>query len=423
MEVSDLFRVERYPTLWQMTSRVSAETAAGLAEIFAALFPCALITGAPKASTMRIIAESETGPRRIYTGSIGYFAPGRCARFNVAIRTVLVDKARCEAEYGVGGGVVWDSTPRAEYEECRLKARVLAAPPPEFSLLETLLWTPGAGYFCLPEHLRRLRESAEYFLFPPCEEAADGELAALAASLPAAPHKVRLLAARDGTVSCQCEAIGTGEFFDPLRLELAAQPMEAADPFLYHKTTHRAAYMAAEAECREADDVLLYNRLGQVTETIRGNIVVRCGGNLWTPPVCCGLLPGTYRARLLAEGKIRERVVPLEAISACDELFFINSVRGWRTARLVGPRDASIACRRIAGDVGWDQLGGYHVGHHVLMVVVACAGPPFRVSCSIMVGLRSRSIAGSLIASESAVVRFATAHHDRDLFPPYYGHS
>ena len=141
VRVSDLFRVERYPTLWQMTSRVSAETRASLAEIFAAMFPCASITGAPKANTMRIIAETETAPRRIYTGSIGLISPGRRAQFNVAIRTVLVDKDRQQAEYGVGGGVVWDSTPEGEYEECLLKARILTAHRPDFSLLESLLWT------------------------------------------------------------------------------------------------------------------------------------------------------------------------------------------------------------------------------------------------------------------------------------------
>jgi para-aminobenzoate synthetase/4-amino-4-deoxychorismate lyase len=340
VQVGDLFRVERYPTLWQMTSRVSAETAAGLAEIFAALFPCASITGAPKANTMRIIAEQETGPRRIYTGSIGRIGPGRRARFNVAIRTVLVDKARREAEYGVGGGVVWDSTPRGEYDECLLKAKILGAAQPAFSLLETLLWTPGEGFACLGEHLRRLRQSAEYFGFPHCEEAAADELAALAAGLLAAPHRVRLLAARNGKITCAAEAIRAGEFSDPIKLELAAGPIDAADVFLYHKTTHRAVYAAAQAGCREGDDVLLYNQQGDVTETALGNIVVRCGKDLWTPPVSCGLLAGTYRARLLAEGKIGERVVPLEMLSQCDELFFINSVRLWRKARLVGPRDA-----------------------------------------------------------------------------------
>jgi para-aminobenzoate synthetase/4-amino-4-deoxychorismate lyase len=340
VRVNDLFRVERYPTLWQMTSCVSAETTAGLAEIFAALFPCASITGAPKANTMRIIARHETEPRRVYTGSIGWIAPGRRAQFNVAIRTVLIDKARREAEYGVGGGVVWDSTPQGEYDECLLKAKILTTTQPEFSLLETLLWTPEDGYFCLSEHLRRLRESAEYFAFPPCDETAAGELTALATRLPAAPHKVRLLVARDGTLSCQSEPIGEEEFSDPVRLQLAAEPIDAADVFLYHKTTCRDVYAAAAAGCREGDDVLLYNQRGEVTETTRGNIVVRCGNDLWTPPVSCGLLAGTYRARLLAEGKIHERLVPLEMLPECDELFFINSVRLWRQATIVGPRDA-----------------------------------------------------------------------------------
>jgi len=339
VQVSDLFRVERYPTLWQMTSCVSAETGATLARIFAALFPCASITGAPKPSTMRIIARNETEPRRVYTGSIGRISPGRRAQFNVAIRTVLIDKALGEAEYGVGGGIVWDSTPQGEYDECLLKAKILGAAQAEFSLLESLLWTPRDGYLFLIEHLRRLQESTEYFAFPRCDEKAATELAALAADLPAVPHYVRLLVARDGNVSCEAEPIHEGDVPDPIRLELAAEPIDTADPFLYHKTTHREMYAAAMAGCRHGDDVLLFNRLGEVTETGRGNFVVRCGNDLWTPPVSCGLLAGTYRARLLAEGKIRERVVPLEMLPQCDELLFINSVRLWRKARIVGPRD------------------------------------------------------------------------------------
>jgi para-aminobenzoate synthetase / 4-amino-4-deoxychorismate lyase len=338
VRVTDLFRVERYPTLWQMTSCVSAETSAGLAEIFAAMFPCASITGAPKPSTMRIIAHLETEPRRVYTGSIGRISPGRQAQFNVAIRTVLFDKALGEAEYGVGGGVVWDSTSQDEYEECLLKARILDTVFPEFSLLETILWTPSEGYAFLDEHLHRLRQSAEYFAFPQCVEAAR-RLAALADRLPPVPHKIRLLAARDGTISCEHEPIVPGEFPDPVRLKLAAAPIDSADVFLYHKTTHRAAYAAAKTGCGEADDVLLYNQRGEITETLRGNIVIRQGEQLWTPPVSCGLLPGTHRARLLAEGTIRERAIPLEMLPDCDELFFINSVRLWRKALLSAPLD------------------------------------------------------------------------------------
>src|SRR5690349_20482247 len=142
VQVPELFHVERYQTLWQMTSTVSAEVRAPFTEILAALFPSASITGAPKVSTMKVIAALETTPRRIYTGTIGFLAPGRQAQFNVAIRTVLVDRQEQQAEYGVGSGVVWDSTAGDEYSEALLKARILTEPGPAFSLLETLRWTP-----------------------------------------------------------------------------------------------------------------------------------------------------------------------------------------------------------------------------------------------------------------------------------------
>src|ERR1035438_9221092 len=155
-----LFELERYPTIWQMTSTVEARTQAGLGEIFRALFPPASVTGAPKVRTMQIIAGLETLPRRIYTGTVGFFAPGRRAQFNVAIRTLLANRRTGCAEYGVGSGITWGSDPEAEWEECRAKARVLSAPVVAFSLLETMRWTPEEGYFLLERHLERLRASA-----------------------------------------------------------------------------------------------------------------------------------------------------------------------------------------------------------------------------------------------------------------------
>jgi para-aminobenzoate synthetase/4-amino-4-deoxychorismate lyase len=141
------FAVEGYPTLWQMTSEVRCSTGAGFAEILAATFPAASITGAPKASTMSIISELETAPRGIYTGALGFVAPGRRAQLNVAIRTVRIDKKNGLAEYGTGGGIVWDSAADAELDECRVKARILTRRLPPFELLETLLWTPDGGIF------------------------------------------------------------------------------------------------------------------------------------------------------------------------------------------------------------------------------------------------------------------------------------
>lgn len=124
VRVPDLYRVESYATVHQMISRVTGRLREGVrgSDIFRALFPCGSITGAPKIRAMEIIRELEDGPRDAYCGAIGWMAPDGAARFNVAIRTVeLYDDGR--AEFGVGGGIVADSTPEGEYEEALWKAR------------------------------------------------------------------------------------------------------------------------------------------------------------------------------------------------------------------------------------------------------------------------------------------------------------
>jgi para-aminobenzoate synthetase/4-amino-4-deoxychorismate lyase len=117
VRAASLFDVERYPAVWQMVSTVEARTGAGLSELMGALFPCASITGAPKVRTMEIIRELESSPRGIYTGAIGYWLPERQACFNVAIRTAVVDRKSAGMEYGVGGGIVWDSVEEHEFDE------------------------------------------------------------------------------------------------------------------------------------------------------------------------------------------------------------------------------------------------------------------------------------------------------------------
>jgi len=210
VRVPRLFELERYPNVWQMTSTVTAETGAPLAEVMQALFPCASITGAPKHSTMRLIAQLESTPRRIYTGCIGHFGPGQQAQFNVAIRTVVVDRAAGTAEFGVGGGIVWDSETEAEYDECLDKARVLMTRPAAFDLFESLRWRPGeaeGGLFLLDYHWRRLRESADYFGFEFDQERAAAQLAAAAEGWPAQTHKVRLCLDRAGGVKIEAQPI------------------------------------------------------------------------------------------------------------------------------------------------------------------------------------------------------------------------
>ena len=324
-----LCKPEKYPTVWQLVSAVAADTDASVAEIFAALFPPASIVGAPKARTMEIIAGLEASPRQAYTGAIGFLAPGRRAQFNVAIRTLLADVRAGRAEYGVGGGVVWDSEPGAEQAECRAKARILSAPPPPpFDLLETMLWTPADGIRLLELHLARLRESADYFDYP-CDLARiRAEIEDRARAFPAAPQRLRLRLASDGAPALEAAPLaplGAGPFF---RVALARRPVDRNDVFLHHKTTHRGVYEAAKADCPGHDDVILWNEAGEATESTIANLAVEIDGALCTPPIDCGLLPGVARAELLARGVLRERPISLAELRAAPRLFLLNSVRG-----------------------------------------------------------------------------------------------
>jgi len=339
--VPSLFDVHRYPTVWQMTSTVRAKTQAPLDEIFKALFPPASITGAPKARTMEIIDELESSPRRIYTGAIGYAAPGRKMQFNVAIRTILIDKKHNCAEYGVGGGIVWDSQLDSEKAECRIKARALHKPTPDFDLLETILWTPKDDYFLLSYHLRRLMQSAEYFGFRADLQHIESELAKLADKLPKTSHRIRLLVSKIGAVYLESNPLENTPIGFP-DIALAASPIDSSNPFLYHKTTNRQVYQDAINAMPCFQDVLLYNEKGEITESTIANIVVELDGELFTPPVICGLLQGTFRAYLLEKNRIHKRVIRIEEIAKCSNIYLVNALRGMHKIRVMPsvPKDA-----------------------------------------------------------------------------------
>ncbi len=354
VHVPELFTVEKYPTLWQMTSTVQAQTDASLTKIFSALFPCASITGAPKVSTMRIISELETTPRKIYTGSIGYIAPNCKAKFNVAIRTALIDRETQTAEYGVGGGIVWDSTSADEYEEALLKARVLTESPPQFSLLETMLWILEEGFFLRDKHIARLLDSAEYFDFPISNKhrwSSSGALGATyrdhsstskytdakaivekyldqLASTFTSPQRVRLLLDKQGNITAKHTPF---QFADnPFRVRLADNPVNSNDVFLFHKITHRKMFDDARENFPDYDDILLFNERGELTEFTIGNLVVEMDGKLFTPPIACGLLAGTFREYLLETGEVEERIVHKGELKNCTKIYLVNSVRKWQ---------------------------------------------------------------------------------------------
>ena len=337
---TDVFAAERYETVWQLTSTVAADLRgdASLVDVFRALFPCGSVTGAPKVSTMGIVAALEHDPRGAYCGTVGYLAPagapGPRARFNVAIRTVVHDAETAAAVYGVGGGITWDSQASAEYDETVAKARVLTVRRPPFRLLETLAHLPTGGYRRLDEHRRRLRASAAYLGIPLDEAAVEDALAREAGRFVAKPARVRLLVDRRGRVE-----IGSAPLADlpePVRLAVDGDhPVDPADPMLFHKTTSRDRYDAAMARFPDADDVVLVNLGGEVTETTRANIAIRRGDRWITPQLDAGLLPGCERAALIADGTLVEDRVTLRDLEAAEELAFLNSVRGWRRAVLV----------------------------------------------------------------------------------------
>jgi para-aminobenzoate synthetase/4-amino-4-deoxychorismate lyase len=328
VRVPRLFEVERYPTLWQMVSEVACESEASLLELLKATFPPASITGAPKARTMALIAELECSPRRVYTGCVGMLGPGRRAQLNVAIRTMVIDRASGTAEYGVGGGVVWDSSAAAELAEARTKARILRHPVPAFELLETLGWDPAGGYRLRARHLARLRGSAEYFGYALDPAAVQAGLDAIARGFTAGARRVRLRLAEDGAIALEASPLDDAPAGQPWRVAFAREPVDPADVFLYHKTTHRRVYEAARAGRPGHDDVLLWNHRGEVTETTTANVVADLDGNLCTPPVSCGLLAGTYRDWLIDGGRVTERVLGVEEVARARGLWLVNSVRG-----------------------------------------------------------------------------------------------
>ncbi len=331
-----LFDIERYPTVWQMTSSISAETDASIPEIFAALFPCGSVTGAPKVSSMQIINSLESLPREVYTGAIGYFGPDREARFNVAIRTAWVNRQAQLASYGVGSGIVADSVPADELAESRAKARVLnrldAHQPLE--ILETMRWSPDGGYANLELHLDRAQRAAEYFGYAFSNAKIKALLAQESQELGETACRVRL--AIDARGDGRLEAHKLPELAkQPLQVALAALPISPENALLYYKTTRRGVYHEARRSVASADDVLLWNSDGFVTETSIANVAFKRGGQWLTPPVESGLLAGIQRTVLLQSGAVQIQAIHKDQLQTGEELMLFNSIRGTYTAVLL----------------------------------------------------------------------------------------
>lgn len=331
VQVTSLYDVERYPTVLQLTSTIEARLHAGcsLSDVMGALFPPGSVTGAPKISTMRLIAELERSPRGVYCGAIGVIERGRTV-FNVPIRTIWLDRRRGQAEYGTGGGITADSRAGHEYDELLTKTRVVAEVWPDFELLETMRVEDDTPVR-FAQHLLRLEESAEYFGFQFCEASVLRAAEAALGQAGGRPARMRLLLARAGAARCELQPLGALPA-DAL-VTLARTPVDADSPFLFHKTTNRAMYEARLQP--DVFDVLLYNEREELTEFTRGNLIAQFGGRRYTPPRSCGLLAGIFRGELLRRGAIEERVIDKNEIAHAERIWFVNSVREWVEVKLV----------------------------------------------------------------------------------------
>ena len=329
--VPELFAIERYPTVMQMVSRVTARLAPGLdaVDVLRTIFPCGSVTGAPKIAAMLALRRLEPEPRGAYCGAMGWIEPGGDASFNVLIRTLEIGSDPARARLGLGSGLVVDSDSRNEWAECLSKGAFVTRDMPAVDLIETMRFDPFEGIVELDRHLDRLREASEALGFRFDRHATRNELQAATFGR-RQPAMARLLLAPSGTMAVEVKNIDPPAEL-PVPVALRPLPVERDDFRLRYKTTDRSFYDRARQE-GGAFETLFVDAEGHVTEGTFTSVFVERGGKLATPPRDRGLLPGVLRAKLLAEGRAEEADLTPDDLRAG---FFIgNIVRGLIPARL-----------------------------------------------------------------------------------------
>jgi para-aminobenzoate synthetase/4-amino-4-deoxychorismate lyase len=337
VNVKSMFEVEKYETLLQMTSEIESllreETSFG--DIIKNIFPCGSVTGAPKISTMKIIKELEKEERGIYTGSIGLIHQDKKV-FNVAIRTINLKKESAfggennfRGEIGLGSGIVWDSNHEKEFEEVLLKSNFLLKPFPYFELFETMKYSKGI-LERLELHLKRLEESASYFLFKYDEDLIIKYLKdELNKYDSTKEYKVKLLLNKQGKV--KIEVSGIPLVPDEIRIIISEEVVFTNNRFQYFKTTNRELYNSEYKKYSKLGffDVIFINEKNQVTEGAISNLFINKNGLLYTPPFSSGILPGVFRKHWLKTNiNIKEEILYKDDLLIADEITLTNSLRG-----------------------------------------------------------------------------------------------
>ena len=336
VKVKKLFEVEKYDTLFQMTSTIEGKLIKDIKiiDIVRSLFPSGSVTGAPKIRAMEIINKVEKEPRHIYTGAIGFFTPDGEAKFNVAIRTILINNNY--GEMGIGGGIVYDSDAQSEYEEAKLKANFLIKEIfPDFKIIETILFYNKYEYLNL--HLKRMKFSALYFDFKFPKSSIIKKLKFIKTHLKNnTKYKIRILLSKDGNFEIIYEPVILPKTY---KLKISEIKINHFDNFLYHKTTNRVKYENELKKSKEEGffDVIFVNENNEITEGAISNIYIEKKGIIYTPPVECGLLNGIIRQVLLKKykNKMKERKLYINDLKEADAVYISNSIIGFRKAEVI----------------------------------------------------------------------------------------
>ncbi|MFQ3549604.1 MAG: aminodeoxychorismate synthase component I [Armatimonadota bacterium] len=329
VNVLSLFDIEKYNSLYQMTSLVEGKLKDKISiyEILKSIFPAGSVTGAPKLRAMEIINELEIDSRGIYCGSIGMIEPNGNMLFNVAIRTIFQKGIYCEL--GIGSGIVADSNPKKEYNEILLKSDFLKQTPLDFKILETLLFTKSKGYKFLHEHLTRMKQTAEYFNYTFDYYNTHKILEEFQNQINSDKARVRILLFNDGDLNCEWYPIENEQSPKAILL-LSNTKINPDNIFLYHKTTNRTQYDNDLKAAREKGyyDVIYLNNRNEVTECAVSNVMIKVNNINYTPPVSSGLLAGIYRDNLLKKNRIIEKTIVLDDLLNASDIIVFNSVRG-----------------------------------------------------------------------------------------------
>ena len=328
VKVTSPFDIEKYESLYQMTSTVEGYLRTNnFSDIIKSIFPCGSITGAPKIRTMEIINELEKEPRGVYTGTIGIIEKDNY-KFNVPIRTIQISKEG-KGEIGLGSGVVWDSNPEAEYNETLLKSNFLTQPEEYFELFESVL-IENRKPFLLEEHLNRLKNAAEYFLFNYNFKDIHESITKAAEKLePDKKYKMKITLDKWGSTNIYNSEINAGN--DKVKVAVSNKRIDSKNKYQYFKTTNRKMYDEELKKYKNKGfyEVIFLNEKGDIAEGSFTNIFIKKDNSWFTPQIESGILNGIYRDYLL-KNKIlyKEKSLSLNDLKNADKAMLVNSVRG-----------------------------------------------------------------------------------------------